>query len=587
MRSVLLLSLLFALLIQTGCNKDTEINSLLEKHANAYKNTLFRVRPVTATVLGFHRYDSFLPNVSADSMEAFSRWMKILDQKLSKINKKTLPPHEVIDLNLLQLELDRQIFEIDSLQSWRHDPLYYVNILGSAFHYLMARDFAPKQERMMSAMNRLDAVPGFLKQAMENLSDVPRIHTETAILQIKGVRNLIMDELSTSDGIHSSIENAFAISVKRADSALAEFEKWMSDELLPAATDNFRLGESLFQKKLNLTLELPQNYKRTTLLKEAEQNLAWITDDMFTIARPLYERRKKTRIKEGDITPELKHTVIKYVLDDMAEKHPTADELLSTCQDYLQQATDFVLKKDLVDLPEDPLEIIEVPEFMRGVAVAYCDAPGPFDKGLKTFYMISPIPESWSLEQAESFLKEYNNYQLQDLTIHEAMPGHYVQLTHPVDYSSTVRDLCQSGPYIEGWAVYAEQMMVDEGYGGADNTLLKLAQKKMLLRVIINAIIDQKIHAEGMTKGEAIDLMVNSGFQELSEAEGKWKRACLTSAQLSTYFYGFKEMMSLRKLYKDRHKDDFDLKSFHEKVLSAGAIPMAYLKQVILREIRD
>jgi uncharacterized protein (DUF885 family) len=570
-----------------ACGETEEKLSPLNQLADQYKNDYFRSQPVAATLYGFHEYDALMPNVTADSLSAFSRRMKKMKLVLDKIDRSTLTPNELVDYNVFGSNLSNHVFAIDSLREWQWNPMYYTDILGSSLYSLMSREFTTPRTRIISALNRLEKIPLFVGQAMGNIENASRIHTETAIQQLNGVIALIEGDLKT----FSEEEGEFIAVIQNASEqavlSLRAFEQFLTNEVLPNANNDFRLGASLYKKKLNMTLELPENSNTAQILTDAEAQLLKISDEMFTIARPVYEREKKTKIKNDEITPELKGKVIKFVLDFMAQEIPNPAMILDICEQYTDKTREFVRSKDLLTLPDDPIEIVEVPEFMRGVAVAYCDAPGPFDKGQKTFYMVAPLPEDWSDDQVKSFLREYNNYQLQDLTIHEAMPGHYVQLTFPKTYQSVIRDLFASGVFIEGWAVYAEQMMMEQGYGGNDNNLLKLAQKKMLLRVTINAIIDQKIHAGNMTKEEAITLMTGKGFQELSEAEGKWRRACLTSAQLSTYFVGYREMMDMLDRYKRMNKDNFELKAFHDRVLGTGAIPFVYLKQLVVKNIES
>jgi uncharacterized protein (DUF885 family) len=275
-----------------------------------------------------------------------------------------------------------------------------------------------------------------------------------------------------------------------------------------------------------------------------------------------------------------KKLVCKAVLDKLAEEHPSNETIVDLARQYLQSCTDFVRSNNLMTVPDEPVKIIAMPEFRRGVSVAYCDSPGPLEKIGETFYAISPTPQDWSAQRAESFFREYNNYMLQNLTVHEAMPGHYLQIAHANKFRAPtmVRAIFSSGTFIEGWATYAEQLMVEKGYGGPE---VKMQQLKMRLRLIINAIIDQKIHTAGMSEEEALDLMMNDGFQEEGEAAGKWRRACLTSTQLSTYYVGNAELNDLRKAYEAKMGPGIDLKAFHDQMLSFGSPAPKYVKELM------
>jgi uncharacterized protein (DUF885 family) len=248
-----------------------------------------------------------------------------------------------------------------------------------------------------------------------------------------------------------------------------------------------------------------------------------------------------------------------------------------------EEATAFVREHDLVTVPDTPVKIILMPEFQRGVAVAYCDSPGPLDKHLDTFYAVSPIPDDWSDTQVDSFLREYNTRSIHELSIHEAMPGHFLQIAHSNKYPSTLRAVLGSGPFIEGWAMYGEKVMADAGYMDND-PLMQLINRKWNLRAMANALLDQAIHVDGMSRDEAMELMTVTTFQQEREAAGKWVRAQLTSAQLPTYYVGYSEHLDLRREMEKREGDAFNLKTYHDTVLSFGSPPVRFVRQLMLDE---
>jgi uncharacterized protein (DUF885 family) len=280
---------------------------------------------------------------------------------------------------------------------------------------------------------------------------------------------------------------------------------------------------------------------------------------------------------------ELAQVVIRAALEEAYTRLPHRDQIVEFATTALEQTTEFVVENDLISVPDDPIEIVLMPEFQRGVAIAYCDSPGPLDVGETTFYAVAPLPEDWSDEQARSFLREYNVLSIHDLTIHEAMPGHFLQLAHSNRYPSVIRAVLSSGTFIEGWAAYAERMMIDEGYL-EDEPLMRLINLKWYLRTVVNAIIDQSIHVDGMTRADALQLMIEGAFQEESEATGKWTRAQLTSTQLSTYFVGYQEHIDLRQEAESRRGDGFSLRSYHDEVLSYGSPPGKYVQALVLDE---
>jgi uncharacterized protein (DUF885 family) len=313
------------------------------------------------------------------------------------------------------------------------------------------------------------------------------------------------------------------------------------------------------------------------ILKRAQSDLQQTQTAIYETALPLYKRY----FPDGDTaTIADKHRVTAAVLDKLAEQHPDDATVIGYAQKALAQTTDFVKQHNIVTVPGAPLDVIAMPEFKRGVAIAYCDSPGPLDKNDKTFFAVAPTPKDWSKERKQSFFREYNNYMIDDLTVHEAMPGHYLQLAHANEFRAPtlVRAIFRSGTFIEGWAVYCEQVMAEQGYGGPE---VKMQQMKMRLRAIANAILDQGIHAGNMTEREAMDLMTKEAFQQEGEAVAKWKRARLTSAQLSTYFVGATEHLDLRAAEQKKLGNGFNLKKYNDQVISYGSPPVKYVRELM------
>jgi uncharacterized protein (DUF885 family) len=282
-------------------------------------------------------------------------------------------------------------------------------------------------------------------------------------------------------------------------------------------------------------------------------------------------------------TPDEQQAAIAAALELAYAERPKRDEVVPLARATLEETTAFVRQRDFVTVPDEPLEIIEMPEFQRGVAVAYCDSPGPLDKGQRTFYAVSPIPGDWTDAQVASFLREYNSRSIANLTIHEAMPGHYLQIAHSNRYPSVLRAMLGSGPFVEGWAVYTERVMQEQGFRG-DDPLMRLVQLKWYLRAVTNAIMDSAIHVDGMTREEAMKLMTVTGFQEEREAAGKWVRAQLTSAQLPTYFVGYLEHTDMRAEAERRSGERFALKRYHDQALSYGSPPVRFVRELMFDE---
>ncbi len=559
------------LAVMSSCSQSND--PLFEQTAKQYVDDLIQLNPELGTALGDHRYDNQLDDYSMEGVERNLQLEKDYLQKLSEIDPTTLSEINSIDYEILRSQIEGSIFAMEVLREYEWNPMRYN--LGGAIYGLLAREFAPLEERLRNVNERLKGVPAALDAAKTNLQNPPKIHTETAILQNQGTISLIQAELNRFLEQAPQLKEELAPAQQAAIEALEAYGTWLESDLLPRSNGEFRLGEEKFRAKLAHTLD--SDLSMEEILERAEQRLAETHRAMYDTALPLY----KNYFPNATATQaEDQKLVIKAVLDKLAENRPTDDTIVDQARRDLEETTNFVRDNQLVSLPDEPVEIIVMPEFQRGVAVAYCDSPGPLETNGETFYAISPTPEDWTPERTESFYREYNTYMLKDLTIHEAMPGHYLQLAHSNAFQAPTltRAIFYSGPFVEGYAVYAEQVMAEHGYGGPE---VKMQQLKMLTRAILNAILDQKIHTAGMTEQEAMDLMMNEGFQEEGEAAGKWRRACLSSTQLSTYFVGNTEVNDIRRAYEEKNGPITDWKAFHDKMLSFGSPPAKYVKRMM------
>jgi hypothetical protein len=432
--------------------------------------------------------------------------------------------------------------------------------------------------------DRLEQFPRLFRQIRDTLDPqrVPKVHAETAVKQNRGVLSILESFVKPHlDELPEARRNRLAQTIVKASAAVEEHQQWLETELLPNACGDFRLGPERFDQKLAFTLKTPLT--RAQVRERAQRELVRVRDEMYRVSQQVYQEKYPYTEFPAQPTPAYKQAIIRACLECAYRDAPAADEIVDTAKRSLELTTAFVREKDLITLPPDPVEIIIMPEFQRGVSLAYCDSPGPLDVGLKTFYAVAPLPEDWSEGQVESFVREYNVRSIHDLTMHEAMPGHFVQLAHSNRYPGKVRAVLSSGVFIEGWAIYSERMMIDAGFLDGD-PLMRLINLKWYLRGIGNAIIDQAIHAEGMTREQAMKLMMEDTFQEEREAAGKWVRAQLTSTQLSTYFVGTQELFDLRRDVERAWGEKFDLKTYHDKILSFGSPPTQYVRALVLDE---
>ena len=561
-------------------SSDADFESL----ADQFVSDLPALSPVAATWIGDHRRDADLDQVDDTARDKLRSTLRDYQAALEAIDRDVLSRANQIDYELLSSDVAARLWSLDELQEWAWNPLYYVNTAGSSIYNLVARDFAPVEVRLGNAAARLEQFPRFLEQARASLvpERVPKIHAETAVAQNLGVvsiiENMIVPEMGNLTG---ATRTRLEAAIEVAKDALAEHQTWLEEELLPRAAGDFRIGAGRFDRKLAYALDSPLGRREVVARAEAEYES--VRNQMYEVSKEIYLADHPYTAFPDSPDEAYKQVIIRAALEKAYQRLPPADGIVEVARQQLQQATDFVIEKNLVTMPDEPVEIIIMPEFQRGVSVAYLDSPGPLDKGQSTFYAVAPLPADWTGEQVRSFLREYNLYSLQDLTIHEGVPGHYLQLALSNRYPSTLRGVLGSGPMIEGWAVYAERLMIDEGYQDND-PLQRLIMLKWYLRAVTNAIIDSAIHVDGMTRDEAMQLMIEGGFQEEREAAGKWVRAQLTSSQLSTYFVGYQEWVELRKAVETAWGDEFTLRRYHDQVLSYGSPPVKYIRALVLGE---
>jgi uncharacterized protein (DUF885 family) len=543
-----------------------------------------RLSPVSATSIGDHRFDAELDDLSAEARARSVEFSRGLLGELDTLVPGKLTRENQVDMALLRNQLRYDIWSAEKLQSYAWDPMVYSQLAGGALYSLMAREFAPLPDRLRAATARMEKLPNLFVQMRANLDParVPKIHAETAAKQNAGVISIVDGLILPKAGELPEAERqrleAAAAALK---TAVAEHQKWLDNDLVPKAKGDFRIGAELYDDKLAFALNSPLS--RADIRQRAEAELARVREEMYGIARVVLKDKPDAPAMPDAPTPQQQQAAIAAALELAAQDRPARDEVVETAKASLERTTAFVREKNLIGMPDAPVEIILMPEFQRGVAVAYCDSPGPLDKGQKTFYAVSPIPDDWDAKQVESFLREYNTRSIHELTVHEAMPGHYLQLWHSNKYPSTLRSVLYSGPFVEGWAVYAERVMVDAGYYDAD-PLYKLVSRKWYLRAIANAILDQAIHVDGMTREQAMELMTKQTFQEEREAAGKWVRAQLTSAQLPTYFVGYQEHADLRAAVERKQGPAFDLRKYHDQVLSYGSPAVRYTRALMLGE---
>jgi uncharacterized protein (DUF885 family) len=530
--------------------------------------------PTAATDLGDHRFDARLGDPSeqarADERRALGGWTA----RLEAIDDGALSAEHRVDAAMMAGSVARRVFELDELREHTWNPLQANP--GKAVYQLLARDFAPLPERLAAVAGRLAEVPAVLAEARRQLGalgSMPRVHLETAIGQFAGTIALVSGQVDEALKAAPQCEPQLAEVRPAALEALTEHRAWLSARLDEAARSgefaNPRIGPERFGRKLSLTLNAAAD--ADAILARAHADLDRVSEEIAELAAQI----------AGSAQP----GQVRLVLDRLARDVPDDTNILEFCRDALTAQTAFVTDHQLLSVYDDPVELIVMPEIDRGVAVAYCDSPGPLEPTPQpTFIAVSPAPADWPPERVASFYREYNRHMVHNLMVHEAMPGHYLQLQHSRRFSGSgtaIRAALRSGSFTEGWAVYTEELMASHGYPGeGDPRAVRMQQLKMQLRTIINAILDARVHAHGMTETEAMTLMTGRGYQEEGEAAGKWRRALITSAQLSTYYVGYSEISDLARELKAADPGQPE-QEIYDRMLAHGSPPVRLLRTLI------
>lgn len=550
-----------------------EATTRFRRTAEQVLDVLLELTPELATDLGDHRFDDRLTDLSPPGVDERVTVLREAAGSLDALDDSLLDVDDQVDLEILRTAVTRDLWLAEELRVHEHDPL--AHLPGDALYPLLARAATDPGYRVACLTARLAAVRERLATAREVLHDMPRVHVETAIAQARGLAGMLGDDVEALAAEPGGSARGLRDARDDAVAALGEHLGWLEAQL-PESDGDPRLGPERYAAKLWYTLDCEVG--PDALLTRAESDLQAVEEEIAELA---------ARIDGGPPRP----GQVREVLDRLAAEAPVDDaSILPLCEQALELATARVRELDLVTVPDDPVRIIVMPESRRGVAVAYCDPPGPLEPPgeLPTFFAVSPTPADWPADRVASFYREYNGHMLRNLTVHEAMPGHVLQLAHAARHrgSTRVRRALASGAFVEGWAVYAEELMAFHGLDGArrddvsPGDALRMHQLKMQLRSTINAILDVRVHAHGMTEAEARRLMIERGHQEDGEAVGKWRRALLTSAQLATYYVGYQEVRDIVRGVRASRPAAAD-RQVHDAVLAHGAPPPRHLRALL------
>ena len=575
-----LLALLALSFLITSCaTGDKENDPQFEQLTQKFLKEFWEVNPGYASHLGLSEYDKILPIPNAEARETKVKFSETYLGMFNATKDEDLSYAQRTDKKLIVNELESTIWYIKEFKSHEWNPAAY-NI-GGAVSSVLEKEKRPLEDRIKDLSEKLLKAPQYYQAAKNNIRKPTVEHTRLAIKQTKGVVKYLNGDVKKKikESKLSRREKSTATQrVSAAAAAAKRYRVFLEGVLARPKTvggwGTFRIGKELYAQKFKYDLQIEATPEE--LYKKALEAKRDIRSKMFESAIALYPKYYGEKLPPKD-----RQKVISNIIGKVSKSHTKPDEFVDTVKKQIPELTKFVSDKKLLTLdPTRPLKVRETPLYERGFAGASVDSPGPFDKNRDTYYNVTPL-DNMSKKQKESYLREYNDYTLQILNIHEAIPGHYAQLVYSNKSPSLIKSIFKNGPTVEGWAVYSERMMLEQGYGEGSQELW-LMYYKWFLRVVTNTIIDYEIHHKELTKKEAMKLMTVDAFQEKAEAEGKWNRATVSQVQLASYFGGFSEIYDLREEIKKEEGSSFDLKEFHETFLSFGSAPVKEIKKLML-----
>ncbi|WP_394774416.1 DUF885 domain-containing protein [Flavobacterium sp.] len=571
--SFLAIALLISCNKSTKSNEDKALDGKFDKYKDGFVTALWKISPDWAAGVGYHKLDSVLvvPNGAQQKIEI--DFINAQLDSLKQFDVESLSDNNKTDFRMIKNQLEGSVFSIKELKSYEWNPSEY-NVCGS-FAEILNGKYDSLEVRLRAFNAKMNNIPAYYEAAKANIKNPTIEHTELAIAQNLGGSSVFDTDLNAAlkDSKLSETEKKEMLEkAKVAKKAISDYADWL--KTMPNKTPrSFRLGAALYAKKFDFNIQ--SSYTADEIFKIAVDHKKDLHDKMFVLADKLW-----TKYKGNEPKPTNKLDLIKQVIDEISLQHTTPEKFQSEIEKQIPELTAYVKAKDLLYIdPSKPLVVRKEPAYMAGVAGASISAPGPYDKNANTYYNVGSMT-GWTAENSESYLREYNDYILQILNIHEAIPGHYTQLVYSNQSPSIIKSILGNGAMVEGWAVYAEKMMLESGYKNSDE--MWLMYYKWNLRTTCNTILDISVHTKNMSKEAAIDLLTKEAFQQQAEADGKWKRVTLSQVQLCSYFTGYTEIYNLREELKKQDGNKFNLKKFHEKFLSFGSAPVKYIKELML-----
>ena len=584
---ILTISILIILSCQSNSKstdkKSIDIDSSFTQLSNRFIESLWKIYPSWASGLGNHIYDTVLIIPNEDNRNKELLFCKNYLDTFSYFNPKDLNESNKTDKALIENFLKSTQWSINQYKSYEWNPSEY-NPGGSVADILNNKK-EKSEIKVEHAIQKLKNIGKYYVVAKANIKNPTKEHTELAIMQLKGTIDYFATSLNDSikkSSINENKKQELLNEVVKVNKSISDFVTYLDSLLKNTKTfRDFRIGKELYAEKFKYDIQ--SNYTSDEIYNKALKRKSELLNEMDLISKKLWSKYIKSETYPSD-----SKIAIKKLITAISKTHVERSKFQQEIERQIPILTEFVRKKDLLYLdPKKPLVVRKEPEWMAGVAGASISSPGPYDKEGDTFYNVGSLA-AYSKNEAESYLCEYNKYILQILNIHEAIPGHYAQLVYSNQSPSLIKSIFGNGAMIEGWAVYTERMMLEEGWaknteinGSVEEDEMWLMYCKWHMRVVCNTILDYSLHNLNMNKEEGLNLLMNEAFQEKAEAEGKWKRATLTQVQLCSYFTGYSEIHDLREATKQKQGNSFNLKKFHERFLSFGSAPVSEIKKLM------
>jgi uncharacterized protein (DUF885 family) len=562
-----------------SCNKKTnspeigDNNIKFEQYKDHFITSVWDFFPDFAASQGYHKLDSVLIVPNSNFNKKLVDFANANLDSLKSYSLESLSDNNKTDFYMIKNQLESTVYDINEKKSFEWNPAEY-NVCGS-FAEILNGNYDSIDNRLKNFNLKMKNIPAFYEAAKKNIKNPTLEHTQLAIDQNLGGLSVFESDLVNAlkkSKLSETDKKSIIDKSKLAVASIKDYVQWLK-KLDNKTPRSFRLGSDLYAKKFSFDIQ--SAYTADEMFQKAVSHKQDLHDEMYILANKLWTKYLGTTPKPDD-----KLELIKQVIDKVSFQHTTPEKFQAEIEKQIPELTAYVKAKDLIYIdPSKPLVVRKEPAYMAGVAGASISAPGPYDKNANTYYNVGSM-NGWTAERAESYLREYNDYILQILNIHEAVPGHYTQLVYSNQSPSIIKSVFGNGAMIEGWAVYAEKMMLESGYKNSDE--MWLMYNKFHLRATINTILDISVHTRNMSKEDAITMMTREGFQQQAEADGKWKRVTLSQVQLCSYYTGFSEIYELREMLKKKEGDKFNLKAFHEKFLSYGSAPVKYIKELML-----